>query len=519
MKTTGMKHQLEALRLMNGKEYFGLFMEQGTGKTWTFLADAERAYAAGLIDALLIIAPKGVHTNWIRREIPIHLEVPYIAKAWRSGAGKREMKAMEDLLKPREEGEVAPLRILSVNIDALSTKAGHAFVERFLLATKALGIIDESSRIKTPSSKRTEIVLGLKRQMVMRRIGTGTPVTKAPGDVFSQFEFMKSGLLGTSSYRAFVAEYADLLPMAETAEILRKFERGGTVTAAELQIVNSIDWGTKRRMKETPRMAHAQIVRRDADGNQIWRNLDRLKALIQPHTFRVLKKDCLDLPAKIFKNFYFDLEPAQQAAYDMMYEQHRFILEDGDEESVAALSARMKLQQITSGFIMKPDRSGCLYVGEHTPSTNPRLAALMGIVEDLEGKVIVWARFKEELRAVAVALRASGRVVVEYHGEVNDADREFAVDNFQNGAATVFVGQAQSGGIGLTLTAAETVIYYSNDDNLETRLQSEDRAHRIGTKKNVVYFDLVATGTVDEIISAGLRRKAKLAAEILGDAR
>jgi SNF2 family DNA or RNA helicase len=131
----------------------------------------------------------------------------------------------------------------------------------------------------------------------------------------------------------------------------------------------------------------------------------------------------------------------------------------------------------------------------------------------------VWARFKEDLRAIAQAFADEGMKVVEYHGDVNDRMREIAVDTFQNGDADVFVGQPQSGGIGLTLTAAETVIYYSNDFNLETRLQSEDRAHRIGTRRNVVYVDLIATDTIDESIALALQRKSDLAAAVLGDIR
>jgi SNF2 family DNA or RNA helicase len=91
------------------------------------------------------------------------------------------------------------------------------------------------------------------------------------------------------------------------------------------------------------------------------------------------------------------------------------------------------------------------------------------------------------------------------------------VDDFQNGDADVFVGQPQSGGIGLTLTTAETVVYYSNDYNSETRKQSEDRCHRIGTRNPVTYIDITASDTIDEAIVRALQRKADLAALILGD--
>jgi SNF2 family DNA or RNA helicase len=487
MKTTGMNHQLEALRRSNGRDCFAYFMEQGTGKTWTILADAERMYSAGLIDGLLVIAPNGVHANWVLREIPAHMDCPNISRAWASGAGVKEMKRIEEIFQP-SRGAQNPLRILAMNIDALNTKKGYEFAERFLIATKAMITIDESSRIKNPAAGRTKNIMKLSSYAFAKRIATGTPIGNAPVDLFSQFEFMESGLLGTTSYRAFVAEYAELIPKDHPM--------------------------MQNMIKNNPRIAHAQIVAKNPDGSMRWRNLDKLQRLILPHSFRVLKKDCLDLPDKIYQQVYFDLTPKQQKAYDFLQDELRIELPDDEVATVAELAAIVKLQQMTSGFVNMPDGS-IHYVDEE----NPRINALVDLMEDIQGKVIIWARFKEELRAISCAMKKIGRNVVEYHGDINKADREFAVDSIQNGAADTFVGQQQSGGIGLTLTAAETSIYVSNDYSSEGRKQSEDRNHRIGTKNNVVYIDLIARGTVDEKIIRVLRRKANLAAEVLGDFR
>lgn len=499
MKTTGMSQQLEALRRMNGREGYALLMEQGTGKTWTLLADMERLFAAGLIDALFVVAPKGVHTNWVRREIPTHVDVEHIARAWKSGAGKRERAELERaLFTARERGEPVRLRILSMNIDALGTKDGYGMALRFLRVNKCLFVIDESSRIKNPTATRTIKIESLRHLAPFRRIATGTPITNAPVDIFSQMEFLESGLLGTTSYRAFVAEYADL-EVFDTKDVTHEDY-----------------WRNKKLLERNPHLKHAQVVAKNPDGSKRWRNLDKLSRLLSPHSFRVLKKDCLDLPAKIYKQVFFDLDAQQRRAYKLMEDELRIELEDGDVLSVSRLAAIMKLQQITSGFVVRPGSTELIYVTDG----NPRLDALMGMLEDAPpGKLIVWARFKEELRAVSEALRKAGRVVVEYHGDVKDKDREAAVDRFQNGDADAFVGQPQSGGIGLTLTAAEWVVYYSNDFNSETRLQSEDRCHRIGTTAHVVYTDLVAEGTIDEAITRALQRKSDLAAEILGNLR
>lgn len=487
MKTQGMRHQLQAVQRMVGRSTYALFMEQGTGKTWTLLADAERLYAKGTIDAVLVVAPNGVHTNWVRREIPTHMEGDIIARYWRSGAGTRHTKWLEEILKPRQQGAPVPLRILSMNIDSLVTKKGYEFAERFLLATKALIIVDESGRIKNPDAARTKALMKLRRFAKGARIATGTPITRAPTDVFAQMQFLESGLLGTTSYRAFVAEYADVLP--ETHPLMQNM------------------------MRRNPKAAYAQVIAKNPDGSPRWRNLEKLQRLLEPHSFRVLKRDCLDLPEKIYKVLPFELEPEQRRAYEKMDEELRIELDDKTELPVSELAALVKLQQITSGFVNLPG-GGVKYVS----NDNPRLKALMDAIQDTDGKFIVWARFIEEIYAIRDAMAEAGVRVVTYFGETSGADREAAVDGFQHDPEIRgFIGNAQAAGIGLTLTAGETVFYFSNSFDLDHRLQSEDRCHRIGTKKNVVYTDIVAEDTLDEKIARNLRRKKNTAAMVLGD--
>lgn len=499
MKTKGMKHQLQALQRMKGRKSFGLFMEQGTGKTWCILADAERLYAAGEIDAVLIVAPKGVHTNWTRREIPKHLGVPHVACAWQSGMGKKARAQIEaKLFKVRDRGTAAPLRILSINGDALRTKDGFAFAEKFLESTKPMITVDESSRIKNPKTGITQALMELQSLARYRRIGTGTPITNSPVDVFSQMEFLESGLLETTNFRAFTAEYAELMdpnhPMM------------------------------KKMIQNNPRIAWAQIVMKDPEtGAKKWRNLDKLQRLLEAHTFRVLKRDCLDLPEKNYKNLYFDMSPGVRTTYRTMEKKFRVELGGDQIEAFAKLNTVSKLQQITSGFVKLKDES-LHYVSDD----NPRLSALLEYDENMDGKkYIVWAHFREEIRAIVAALTKRGRRVVEYHGGVGNADRDKAVDSFQgklaenpvspDKEADVFVGQGQSGGIGLTLTAASDVCYFSQSYNLEVRKQTEDRAHRIGTRNPVTYTDIVCEDSIDEDITEALQRKSNLAAIVLGD--
>lgn len=493
MKTKPMAHQRAALERSAGREAFAYFMEQGTGKTWTTLADAERAYIAGRIDAIFILAPKGVHTNWIRREIPAHMSVDPIARAWSKTGGKKTRESLEELFRPRREGEQVPLRILSMNFDALNTKDGFDMAERFLLATRSMIVVDESSRIKNPSAARTKKLMELRIHSEMRRILSGTPITNSPPDIFAQMQFLECGILGTTSYRAFVAEYSELLDT--NSPMFRKM------------------------VEKNPKIARAQIIAKDEDGRPKYKNLDKLRGKLEPHSFRVLKRDCLDLPAKIYSTHYFELEPDQRRAYDLMQSEARIEIIPGEVVPVHKLAAIVKLQQITSGYVVPPLSAGAGFEPVYVADKNPRLEAFGDLMEDVEGSVIVWAKFTPEIEAICKRLREMEISYVRYDGSVSTADRESAVDDFQSGRARVFVGQPVAGGIGLTLTRAETTIYYSNDYNLETRLQSEDRNHRIGTKNNVRYIDLVAQDTIDENIAMVLQSKAGTAAEILGDNR
>jgi len=472
-----MAHQTEALKRLEGKRWFGLFCEQGTGKTWMALADAERAYAAGKINALLIVAPKGVHTNWTRREIPEHVEAPTKVAAYLAGS-KSAQKSIEAL--HREGGD--KLRVLSINIDALNTDTGFKTSVKFLERHRAIMVVDESHRIKTPNTGVTRRTLALGRRAVARRIATGTPLTNMPSDLYSQFEFLRPGLLGFDSYRAFVAQFAEILP--DDHHMMRHIMKSS---------------------KFKP-----QLIARDRDGEPRWRNLDQLRELLEPHVYRVLKRDCLDLPEKIYQTRFFELSARQQEVYRRL--ERRLIIEHGDDLlAVHALAARTKLQQITSGFVNVEGEP--FYVAKD----NPRLALLREIVQDQQGQFIIWARFTEELTSIKLLMDQLDIPSVEYRGEISARDREAAVDDFQSGKATAFIGQPQSGGLGLTLTAAKTVIYYSNDFNYGTRTQSEDRAHRKGTMSHVVYIDLVATDTIDEAIARNLQRKGRVAAQVLGD--
>lgn len=492
MKTIGMAHQQVALERMDGRDKYALFMEQGTGKTWDFMADAEREYNRGHIDGLFVLAPKGVDSNWVLREVPAHLEVPHIAHYFRSGASVKKKKEMEGLFLPREHGQMPPLRILAMNYEALLTDEGYTFAERFLRTITCMGVLDESRRIKNNKSARTKAVMSLRKLIAIRRIGTGTPMANKPLDVFQQMEFLESGLLGTTSFRAFTAEYADLV--AEDSPLMRHIQ-----------------------MRTNNKFAKPQVIARNEDGTFRWRNLDQLQKLLEPYSYRVLKKDCLDLPEKIYKTRFYELPPKARKLYNSMRDKLRIEFGDGII-TAQRLDSLIKLQQINSGFVVPAPKQPEVLIETGIPT---RLKTLLDIIEDIpeNESFIIFSRFRYSMEMIATALRGENISFVEYHGDTKDAARIAAINDFQARKVRGFSGQIHAGGIGLTLTAATHVIYYENTFDDEDRLQSEDRAHRIGTTGNVVYTDIAAVDTIDEKITLSAQRKQNISAAVLGDFR
>ena len=483
MKTKGMPQQIDALRAAEGKRNFALLMEMGTGKTWTTLADAERAFMENKIDALCVVAPKGVHTNWVRREIPMHLSVKCLSVAWRGRPTTKDKKAeLDRLFAPFPEGHAPTLRIFTINIDAINRPDGYEIVDDFIHCFRTMMVVDESTRIKNPKAERTKKCIKLGRNATARRILSGKPITKGPIDLFSQFDFLKQGLLGTTSYRAFVAEFAVLVP-------------------SDSPKMHAI-------MRKTGARGVPQVIETDEHGNKLWKNLDKLRALIQPHSFRVRKDECLSLPPKVYKQLTFQLTPAQRKVYDRLAEDYAYITDDLEDKSFQAIAARTKMKQVTSGFI-HIDGTPILLADDQADSD--RMALFKEVIEDLDGQVIVWAMFEEEINQIMTTLRVAGKSVVSYYGKTSPTDREQAIDDFQAGRVDYFVGHAAAAGIGLTLTAAETMVYYSCSFDNELRGQSEDRAHRIGQTKTLVIIDLVAEDTIDEDVLRSLAEKTATA--------
>lgn len=492
-KTTPYEHQRKALDLSWDKEPFALLMEQGTGKTKVIIDNAAHLYGLGRIQALVVIAPNGVHRNWCRKEIPAHLPdyVPCRAAWWSSTPNKAEKLAMAELWKPGQA-----LRVFTVNIEAIQMDRCLKEVLKFIQIFDAMIVVDESHRIKTPSITTTKNVMKLRKDSKFRRILTGTPVAQSPLDVFSQFAFLDPYILRCTTYTAFRARYAEIMPQTHP-------------------LIQSI-------MRKTGKSFGPTMIATDASGRPVYKNLEELQALIAPHSFRVLKKDCLDLPEKVFYRKAVPLHDLQKKLYKQLADRVKNGLKDGEEFSkpINKLQAVLYFQQILSGIIPAPmDVDGKKTIFEH-PWQNPRIQALLDEVEGTGDQLIVWCRFTHDIHAVSAALRKvyGEDSVAQYYGGVGDDERMENEDLFQSGVRRFFVGNAAAGGTGLTLTAAAQAHYYSNSFKLVDRLQSEDRNHRIGqAAESVRYVDYEAEGTVDTKILQAFLAKKDVADAITGD--
>lgn len=469
-KTDPYAHQLKALKDSWDEKFYALFMEMGTGKSKVAIDTMGMLYENNLIDAVLIIAPKGVYDNWLQKELPAHLpdRINTLVVRWQPKDAKAYQKELNDLVFKSFDG----LKIFVMNVEAFSTprgtRAAYAFCDK---NPSNMVIVDESTTIKNRKAQRTANILELLKKSKFRRILTGSPITASPMDLFSQCSFLSPKILGISSFYAFQNRYAQI-------------QRRTMGHKAFLEIVG-------------------------------YRRLDELNEKLNKYSNRILKSECLDLPDKVYLRRDVQLSDEQTKAYKQMQKLALAKLHTGELSTTSSvLTQIMRLQQICCGHL--PDDEGKLH-----PLKNQRLPELLDLIEETSGKIIIWATYTNDLHMIHEALeKAYGAGCSKmYYGGTPQDERQEMVDQFQDpdSGLRFFIGQPKTGGYGITLTAASTMVYYNNSYDLEIRLQSEDRAHRIGQNKNVTYIDLVTPATVDEKILKALKSKIDIAGEVLGE--
>tara|TARA_R110000751_G_scaffold145708_2_gene249278 strand:+ start:1077 stop:2507 length:1431 start_codon:yes stop_codon:yes gene_type:complete len=465
-KTKPYAHQLKALEMSWDKKAFAYFMEMGTGKSKVLIDNISMLYDKGKINGALIIAPKGVYKNWYSAEIPTHMpdHIEKEAVLWQAAITKKQQDLLDTLFKTGTD-----LHILLMNVEAFSTKKGVDFAAKFLNSHECLMAIDESTTIKNPEAKRTKNIVKLGEHVKYKRILTGSPVTKSPLDLYKQCEFLDTWLLDHSSYYTFRTRYA----------VMKTANFGGR----SVQIVSG------------------------------YKNLGELSDKLKNFSYRVLKDDCLDLPAKTFMKRIVTLTPDQKRLYEQMKKQALAILNGKMTTTVNALTQLMRLQQITCGYFKADD-------GTTQEIPNNRLDELVDVTNEMEGKVVIWAHWQSDVTNIIKALVKEYGVgcCVDYYGLTPNEERQENIKKFQDDPnVRFFIGTPATGGYGITLTAASNMIYYSNGYDLEKRQQSEARIDRIGQTKPMTYVDIMCEGTVDERIVKALRKKVNIASQVMGE--
>lgn len=474
-KTAPFNHQLEAFLTSREAPYYGFFMEMGTGKTKVLIDTAAWLWHHEKIDAMILVAPNGVHSQFISEQVPVHMpeDVDWTAFIYKSGGDKAFQARKAAFLKPA----MSRLRILAINVESLSVASGMDYVISFLRSVGGPGknkpvlmAVDESTRIKNHNSGRTKSITKLGTYCAYRRILTGSPVTKGVQDLFGQLNFLSPDILGHRSFYSFRNRYC----------VMVKNENYGSGKSYE-----------------------------SIEGYQ---NLDELRAKMAPWVYRVRKDQCLDLPPKVYVRRDVPLSKQQATLYNELREELLIEFEGSTIAAPMAAVRMTKLQQILCGHLRFTDEGRIQYL-----DNVPRFEVTRDLVEEADDQIIIWARFTPDIDKLCEILGDCG--VSRYDGRVKESDRSRMIADFRSGKNKVFVGQPASAGLGLNLVGPSTVIYYSNSFDAEHRWQSEDRNHRAGTTKSVTYYDLIVPNSIDSHILSVLRRKEDVAGQSIENLR
>lgn len=458
-KTQPYEHQRQALIKGAKLKNFAYFMEMGTGKTKVAIDNAAYLYKEKQIQLVIVIAPNSVYQNWIK-EIETHCPV-------------EDYNIFVHKVDKKFQYLADKLNFYLINVEAFSHQSGVQTLMPILLnlGRYTMMILDESTTIKNREAKRTKAICKLGTMAVYKRILTGSPITKSPLDLYTQCSFLSPSLLGFKSFLSFRNRYCMMEPIPVSND----------------------------RVIMIPKY---------------FINLHELEEKLKVFSYRVRKEDCLDLPEKIYQQRFVEFTVDQKRVYKQMQEHAFAIIEDKEVSFANKLTEMLKLHQVCNGFLKTNE--GIIVKLENCP----KLKELIKVIEEGDGKFIIWANYIHNITSICDLLKDiyGDKSVVSIYGAVSVEDRTVAVDRFQNDPdVKFFVGNPTTGGYGLTLTAASYVIYFSNSYNLEVRQQSEDRAHRIGQKKNVTYVDILMRNSIDMLIVSALKRKIKISAETLGE--
>ena len=550
------RHQQELFDKTCEELAWAVFYEQGLGKTAPTIRTIEHLYRNDRIDAVIVVAPNGVHRNWVSDELPKHSSMAYRALDWHSDRAKGQDKAFDQLLAPTP-GRRTELTYLTITYDAMLTPRGRNALLRFCVGEldpkrgipvkggwkarfpRFLFVIDEASKVRNPEAQRTKKCDALRQFANYVRLLNGTPIGNSALDIYAQMKLLDNKFWirhGIGSFVAFRSRFAivkkvqvggeddrvgrgtyePIVPHDATAAGIAEYEQldlelDGILSASEKrQVMASAPSAAEPAKKTTGRTIEMVVG---------FRELDKLKEMIAPISTRLTKDDSgIEMPPKVYSRLLFDLPTEQRRAYDTLRREYMLELDNGTLISAPMAIVRiLRLQQIACGYLPNPDDDDNPKLFFNDDGKNARLQLLLERLEDTPHQGIVWARFTHDVDAICRALGPAR--CTRYDGLVSQKERDLGLDQFKNGKRKFCIAKAASMGMGHSLPMAKSVFYYSNTDKYIERLQSEDRAHRIvgGGMTPVSYYDIVAYKTVDEKILASLKECASVADKITGD--
>lgn len=467
-KSESLKHQ-HTIFIEHGEDpALAVFNDQGTGKSKTYIDRVAQAYEQGRVDALLLVAPKGVERNFAVKEMPKHWpdRIPYKVFIYSTKQAKNKSAAIErkDIMSYKDG-----IAIVCISYHAFVTDQGKKFVKEFLTKRKVAYILDESHFIKSPGAVRTKTIVASGNYAEFKTIGTGTPMgAEGPMDVYSQIKFLDGEFWkrhGIPDFMCFKAYFADWLALNGWNKLIR------------------------------------------------YKNLDKLSEWLKEISVRVLKADVLpDLPPKLHSRHYIELPVEHRRAYNQLQTDLRLELQSGEEVEIKTkLVMLRKLLQVSSGYIKNT------LTGEHHPINDewPRIDACMDWCDASNTQGIIWTRFRHDADLIQARLGLDR--VARYDGAIDDEGRAANLEAFQRGDKQFFMSNPKVGGTGLTLTEAARQWHHGVDVDPVALKQAQDRSHRIGQHNAVHYTYCIAQDTCDEIIIDTHLSNEDVVRSILGD--
>ena len=518
------KYQQEVFDFIKNKDQFALFMEQGTGKSKVTIMKTQHLYDKNLIDKVVIIVPNALKFQWVREQFKTHFDRKYSSCVWQN---KKTKKFEADFDKFCQKTH---LKILSVNIESFSSSYFEKFLKKFLDSSKkeAFIVVDESTTIKNPTAIRSKkIVKGFRRRR-FKAILTGTPVPHSPFDLWNQFEFLRENFFKMNYYH-FTHRYGIIMKMRnwktdksfETLLTQDIFEKVKNEVAGY-----KINDGLLERLSSKYELKKSDVIKILKSNNYIpYKNMEELNDQIDKITVKKNKKDCLDLPDKVYETLEVELSLEQKRIIKELKKEAVAFYEGKELTVVNIVSMCIRFQQITGGHFPTPvhhvkrtiNKEGVveeLYKIEYDNKpikNNPKIKALQQDLECVsrDTQIIVWAIFVPELKLIHNTLRKDYKCGLIY-GSTQTDEREKIIESFKSREIQILIISSSIGQMGLNLQVSNLHYFYSNDYRPDRRLQAEDRSHRIGQKNKVTYKDIICLDSIDQKIKLVLSGKEKI---------